>query len=206
MYCDRKSDCQGAVAVAFPSCAGTASLGDACAGQKADGSLYVLSCVAQDPMTPLVCAKTSDTAAQCTSVFAAIDQALTLARCASSSSSSSAASPPPATGMATPSAAASVCCGAGVLAAVTSRRSECCAWEVDANEQCCLSVDACGECNGAATTRDANGALQPSMICFCGMCECAVAHLRSPCVPVHMEAMQLQHPVTAQQSESVDTP
>ena len=65
-------------------------------------------------------------------------------------------------------ASSSVCCGRGLLAAMTARgQSECCPWEVDSAEQCCLEVDACGSCGGAAVTRDASGTLpalcSPSM-------------------------------------------
>ena len=148
------------MAARYPPCARTSGLGESCASADADGAISVAACVS-DPAgaEPLVCAKQQDGGAIAVCVMAvdAEASASTIVRCEERSSTPvDTQSPPPAA-----ESAPGVCCGANVLVSTISAVSECCAWEVDSQGQCCAAIDGCGRCSDSYAARDAEGAGPP---------------------------------------------
>ena len=106
---------------------------------------------------PLVCAKQQDggVIAVCVTAADAEASASTIVQCEAGSEAlvATQSSPPPAA-----ESAPGVCCGANVLVSTASAVSECCAWEVDVQGQCCAAIDGCGRCSDSYAARDAEGA------------------------------------------------
>jgi hypothetical protein len=156
-HCDQKEACDGAVAMRNPACNGTATDGQVCAGADDKGALFTKACVASDPTRPLVCARPPFAQeALCIAAAESTDyMQLSCDDAATGVSNAGSTQPPPAE---TTGGDVGVCCGSGMAWADAYGVSECCAWGVDEQGRCCHSVDACGVCNGSATSVDADGA------------------------------------------------
>lgn len=161
--CSQNSGCPGAMAARYPPCNGTAALGAVCAGADARNNMFVSRCTASGTQSGaasiLVCAKqqVSDAFATCVTEADAMANDWVNVRCSGGAATAPPPPPPPLTGPAASGNTTGVCCGAGLLASTSGGVSQCCAWEVDTRGQCCAELDACGLCNGGATTRDAAG-------------------------------------------------